>query len=99
MGCLEMVLAGCMLAANWLHKRGVLSKTKTLEFGLYLIELTEFKVILWGIVEIGLFVEDIMEHCSKLVFYYGALMILFHVSLFLIYLLCGKQKVINYFDN
>jgi hypothetical protein len=70
-----------------------------LEFGLYLIELAEFKVILWGIVEIGLFVEDIMEHCSRMLLIYGALMIMCHVSLFLLYLLCGKNKVINYFDD
>jgi hypothetical protein len=55
-------------------------------------------LLVWGLAETGLFAKGMIENCSGGILIYGALLVLLHIALFVVYLFSRKGTLPYYFD-
>lgn len=55
------------------------------------------KIFVWTIIELGLFMEDMIWHCSAGMVVYGGLLIAVHLVEIMLYLFCSRRMVAELF--
>ena len=85
----SMGLLASMVIINRLNIKGYLSLQKMLEYSENITEVTMAKVVIWGLIELGMFAQGMVQNCSHGLVIYGVVLILFHCTLIFLYL-CHK---------
>jgi hypothetical protein len=95
-GLSQLVLMASVFLLNKLHSKDYLSLSKLLEYSEHLADLTIGEVLLWGVIEVGLFAQGMVPFCSGYVFIYGITLIVVHIILFSVYLWCRKETMVHF---
>lgn len=88
---ISLIILCCILTVNRLHKKGYLSFNKMVSYGSSIAEMAVAKVVIWGLIEMGLFVLGMMQNCTKGIIIYGLILIIMHITITFLYF-CHKLR-------